>query len=152
MIDALVGLTLVTILSTAFLGSIMQANKVNGIARDKLAASLAGLEVYEVGVHLAQSDFSALQADLFTCSTGCHFSTDGTTWSIQANSEFVFAGRFERVFTLESVHRSNPGGEGDIVSTGGYLDTRTIALTTTVSWSTKGDTFSETITTYLHDI
>ena len=148
LIDALVGVLLITLLFVTFISSIHQASLSSGLARDKLSASIAALEVYEVAVHIADEYFSDLQSNLFTCSTGCHFENDGTTWFIHSGGEFVTDGRFERIFTLAGVNRDT---NDDIVTTGGVIDGNTLELTITVDWNSHGTNYSDTIATYLYN-
>jgi len=148
LIEALVGVVIASLLSTAFLSSIYQASVVNSHTRDHLTASLAILEIYEVATALSYSDFNTISNT--TCSTAspCHITHDGSTWSIVSGTQ-VFNDRFERSFVLSNVYRD---GSFNITTTGGTLDVDTMALEILVNWENRGNTFNEEITTYLHRI
>ena len=58
----------------------------------------------------------------------------------------------ERSFVLDSVNREHAGGDGDIVTTGGFNDTETFRLEITVDWTNHGESYSDTVSTYLHKL
>ncbi len=56
---------------------------------------------------------------------------------------------FERMVTLSAVYRDS---NGDIVSSGGTLDTNTKLITSSVSWMVNGATTTKSISTYLTNL
>lgn len=147
LIDALIGLTIASVLCATLISTIHQASIVSSYARDYFIASQSTLEIYEVMVALAQKDFNILTTA--SCPTACHVENDGSTWSVENASEVV-DGRFTRSFTINTVNRNNT--TGDIVETGGVVDLDTLQLDILVSWTTRGEARSENITTYLHNL
>ncbi len=149
LIDALVGLSLAAILCTAFLSSIYYASVANSVSRDRLQASIAQLELYEIAVGMSLDDFAAFNADLATiCSTDCHFELSGGSWEVATGPETV-DGRFERSFSVQGVTRD---GSGDITGTQPFQSSDvTIEFTTTVDWTTRGEAYTDSISTYLHE-
>jgi Tfp pilus assembly protein PilV len=150
LIDALIGVVIASILSAAFLSSIYQASVTSSYARDQLTASLAMLEMYEIGVAMSLNDYDDFVTELLnTCTTNCHFSVSGGNWSIVSGTETVDI-RFQRSFSVQGVTRDV---SGDIDGTQALQPgNETIELTTSITWESRGQSFNEEIVTYLHRI
>jgi hypothetical protein len=146
LIDALIGVTIASLLSVVFLTIIFNASVGSTHARDRFSASLTELEVYEVLVSLAQDDFDAVLTAAISCP--CYVEHDGSTWSIESGTETI-GGRFERTFTVDTVNRD---GAGDIVESGGSLDPDTLEINITANWTTRGVAKTENLTAYIHRI
>lgn len=152
LIDALIGLSVASVLCTVFVSGVYQASVNTNIARDKLTASLSTLEIYEVAVSMAEDDYDDLVSDLsiLSCDTSpCHFENNGSSWSTHPNEETV-DGRFQRSFRIYEVYRDSVSG--DIIETGGILDTETIGLDIEVNWTNHGEAYTEQVSTYLHKL
>lgn len=149
MLDAIVGMGIAALLSTAFLASVHQAGVVSGHARDQHVAGLELLRTYEIGVALSLRDFSLLANAVCTVQYPCRFQQDGTEWSIQSGTSSL-PGRFESSFYLESVARV--GGQGTPIVDSGVIDTDTLALHVMVEWDRYGEVYSEQLSTYLFNV
>ena len=150
MLDAIVGMGIAALLSTAFLASIHQASIASGHARDQHVAGLELLRTYEIGVALSLHDFSYLKDFSSTCEAQdpCHFQQDGDAWSVQTGTT-TLPGRFESSFYIEEVARVGGPGTPITDAEGGEIDEDTLALHILVEWERYGEVFSESISTYV---
>ena len=72
----------------------------------------------------------------------------GNTWTLSATPNNI--DNFTRTVTLGSVNRD--ASTGDIVSSGGILDSGTKLITVNVSWQENGQTISKKLLFYIFDI
>lgn len=68
-------------------------------------------------------------------------------WSIVADQETI--NNFARQIVLEEVYRDS---NDDIVASGGMIDQETRKIIVTVSWSSRGESFQTTLTSYLSNL
>lgn len=135
-----------------------------------LAAVLALLGAHNLFLKMALSNANAVKAaylaeegveamrflrnkswdnNIATLTVGTNYGLvlSGNTWQTSPTSKYVE--NFERTVALNLVYRD---ANGDIVSSGGTLDTGTLLLTSSVSWWTGTATTTKSITTYLTDL
>lgn len=145
MIDALVGLAVATILSSAFIGGTTSAVRVSEEHMKKLQAELLLVELIEV---VRDIEYRAT-ADPFTqCENACHPVVYGGVWVLEEYPETVFD-RFTRAIQVEPVLRDATTQEPD---TSGILDPNSFKVTATVSWQSSGALKNISLETYVYDL
>lgn len=149
LVDAIVAMGVAAILTLVFISSIQQSVSGSAHARDQFMVNTASLEMYEIGVALAQTSdgYQAIIDSSCTSVDPCHFVQTGDTWNIVAGQETIFD-RIGRSFYYESVTRDT---DGQLVSGHGIEDDNTIAFHIIVTWDRKGELFTATTTAYLHN-
>ncbi len=112
---------------------------------ESIQASYLAEEGLEVVRFWRDSSWNGKIAPL-SLNTAYGLSFSGSTWSTTTSRT---VGSFERSITVTAVMRN---ASSDIVSAGGSVDSDTLLITSSVSWSKGGATTTKSISTYLTNL
>lgn len=107
-------------------------------AQDYAQAELLARDLLELTTAMRNEDWNALAAGEY------YFTESGGDYSFTAGTETV--GKFTRSVTISTVERD---GSGDIVASGGTVDTDIYKATAVVTWSFNTINFNVTLNQYL---
>jgi type II secretory pathway pseudopilin PulG len=149
MIEAVVGVTLASILLTAFMTLTVQTVKINRANINELKADMYLKELIEVAKDLEQSDWNELSTS--TCVSACHPTTTANVWQLESGTELIDNNVYNRWLIIEEVFRN--ATDEIVVSTtpGAVLSTSTKKIITTITWNDGFKDASSTLETYVYD-
>jgi prepilin-type N-terminal cleavage/methylation domain-containing protein len=143
-------LVAVVILTSAALGIVTVASKSLAISQDNIKSYQASLAMQEAveAVKLARL---GSWSNITSLSVGTNFgmSWSGTNWTIGGTPSENSQG-FTRTIILSDVYRDTVSD--DIVTSGGTLDSGTKKITITNSFTSRGQTKTQTVEFYIFDI
>lgn len=124
-IEVMLAGALFTIFAIAMVGVVVQAFNSNRLGEEQTAATLFATQ----GLEAARSIRNQAYANLVNSpSTG--LAQTGGVWTFSGNNNTF--GKYTRVLSVTDVQRD---GSGNIVNSGGTVDTNTKKVTSTVSWA-----------------
>lgn len=146
LIDVLVGLFIATIITTAFIGSVVGAIRYASLQAKAVQAELLAIELLEVARELEISNWAELTTG--ACSvTGstCHPSVVSGDWQLESGEESI--GGFTRSLSIEAVER-----DASFAITGtGTIDPGTWKVVASVVWNTYGSPHTLVLESYVYD-
>jgi type II secretory pathway pseudopilin PulG len=146
LVDVLIGLFIATILTTAFIASVVGAVRYAGIQARAVQAELLAIELLEVARELETSDWSQLSTGPCADPNSlCHPTISGGAWELIDDVETV--GAFTRSLSIDPVERDTSFA----IVESGTLDENTKKVTADVTWNAYGSPYSLTLQTYVYD-
>jgi len=149
LVDVLVGLFIASILTTAFISSVVVAVRHAQVQSKAMQAELLVLEMVEVTRALEKSAAGWSELTSGKCDTACHPEVSNTTeWELLENSEDV--GVFTRSMTISDVCRNDLD---EIISACDPVDAddHSKRVVASVLWQTYGKSASTSLETYVYD-
>lgn len=136
------------IFSSGAVISLIQALNANRLGLEFTIASEYASEGLEAVRSLKNQDFTNL-----TNTTQSGITIVGGTWAFTGVGSTITHGKpYTRTITIEDVRRDSPPPAGNIVATGGTIDSDSKKITSTVTWNfTSARPESVSFTTYLSD-
>jgi Tfp pilus assembly protein PilV len=152
MVEIVIATTIITIF---VLVALNVTQKALAVSRQAVHSSQAAFLLEEGGESVkifrdnnSWTNFSTL---FNTSSTYCLSDTISSwTSALSTTSSCAKIGIFTRIVNVANVNRD--GISGDIVSSGGTLDSGTKLITITVSWKESGNTITKTLQFYINNI
>jgi len=151
-IEAVVGITLASILLTAFMTLTVQTFEINRANINELKANMYLKELMEVAKDLEQSkDWSVITG--YPCSyslyQACHPEISGGKWTLVPDKE-SFDNNMYRSLTIADVYRSQLAFPNEIVTSGGTFDPNTKKIIGEIRWN-DGSHYPMTLETYIYN-
>lgn len=146
--DVLIGLFVASILTVAFLGSVVSAVRYANLQTKEVQAELLAIELVEIARELEDSRWSELTSS--TCATAgseCYPSDQVVSgaWRLVSGEETI--GAFTRSMYTEPVTRD----ASHAIASSGTVDPHTRKVVATVSWNAYGTPRTLTLETYVYD-
>ena len=145
-IDVLIGLFVASIITVAFLASVVSAVRFANTQTKEVQAELLAIELLEVARELETSDWLELSSGLCAApGIPCHPEIVANAWHLESGEEVV--GSFVRSSVIEPVYRDASHN----ITTSGTIDPLTKKVIARVSWSAYGTTRELTLETYVYE-
>ena len=148
LIDVLIGLFVASIITAAFLGSVVAAVRYASMQTKAVQAELLAIEMVEVARELEKSTAGWNELTSGVCDTACHPDIEGGEWTLVHNATTTQIG-FTRSMTIKPVHRvgaiiTESENDDDIDHSTKYVEA-------TVSWQAYGETRYLPLQTYVYE-
>ena len=125
-IEIIIAVSLFTVLAATSMGTILGSLSTGRLGIEENQANFLANEALEATESIRNQNWSSL-------TNGNHGLTkSGNLWSFSGSSDVDSSGKYTRVVNVADVYRD---GSGNIVTSGGTLDSGSKKMTVTVSWN-----------------